>query len=537
MDDIEAKTRTCDALVIGAGFTGLYALYRLRELGLAVVGVEAAEGVGGTWYWNGYPGARVDCQSYIYQYTFSQELLDEWEWSELFPAQPEVECYLNFVTDRLDLRKDIQFGTMVTSAAFDETTSRWAVTTTTSDSYDVHFFVPCVGLLSAPVVPFEGVERFRGLVCHTARWPREPVDFAGKRVGIVGNGATGMQVIETIAPQVEHLEVFMRTPQYAVDLKNPKFTDADRADWRKRYPEIFDKASRCFGGINFDFENGSFYDYTSEQRREILEEVWNDGSLKFWLGTFPEVLNDEQANAEIGDFAKQKIRAHITDPKLADKLMPTYIFGTRRLPLQSGYFAAFNRDNVEIVFVDDDPIDCITENGLKLKSGVEHAVDILILATGFDGVSGPLSRIDIRGSGNQSLAAEWRKDIRTTLGLQVHGFPNMFTPGAPLAPIGAFCNVPTCAQQQVDWITDTISYLREHDLQVIEPTAEAERAWVVHHDEIVNATLLPRTRGWYMGDNIEGKPRRLLAYLGGVPEYAERCEEAKRNGYQGFALA
>jgi acetone monooxygenase len=528
---------TCDAFVIGAGFTGLYALYRLLEMGLDVVSVEAADGVGGTWYWNGYPGARVDCQSYIYQYTFSQDILNGWEWSELFPAQPEVERYLNFVADRLDLRKDIRFNTIVARAEFNESTNRWLITTAANDTFDTRFFVPCVGLLSAPVVPFEGAERFRGLVCHTGRWPREPVDFTDKRVGVVGNGATGMQVIETIAPQVKQLKVFMRTPQYAVDLKNPKFTDADRAAWRKRYPEIFEKASKCFGGINFDFENGSFYDYTPQQRREILEEVWSDGSLKYWLGTFPEVLYDEKANAEIGDFAKEKIRAHIKDPQLADRLMPTYIFGTRRLPLQTGYFDAFNQDNVEIVHVQDDPIDCITEKGLRLKSGAEHEVDILILATGFDGVSGPLSRIDIRGRDNQSLAAEWRRDIRTTLGLQVHGFPNMFTPGAPLAPIGAFCNVPTCSQQQVNWIADTIGYLREHGRQVIEPTAETEKAWVTHHDEIVNATLLPRTRGWYMGDNIPGKPRRLLAYLGGVPEYAERCEEAKANDYRGFVLA
>ncbi|MGH3564366.1 MAG: flavin-containing monooxygenase, partial [Mycobacterium sp.] len=419
MSNTKPQTPKYDALVIGAGFTGMYALYRLREMGLKVFCAEAGDGIGGTWYWNRYPGARVDCQSPIYQYTFSQELLDEWEWSELFPAQPEVERYLNFAADRLDLRKDIQLNTEVTSAEFNESTNRWLITTATGDTFDANYFVPCVGLLSASLVPFEGTEAFAGLVCHTARWPKDPIDFTGKRVGIVGNGATGMQVIQTIAPQVKHLKVFMRTPQYAIDLNNPKFTDRDRIDLHKQYPELIDKASKCFGGIYFDFENGSAYDHTPKERREIYERIWDEGSLKFWLGTFPEVITDEDVNAEIGDFVREKIRAHIKDPQLADKLMPTYRFGTRRVPLQTGYYDAFNRDNVEIVDVNADPIDRVTENGVKLKSGAEHDVDILIMATGFDGVSGPLSRIDIRGRNNQSLADEWRKDIRTTLGLQV----------------------------------------------------------------------------------------------------------------------
>jgi cation diffusion facilitator CzcD-associated flavoprotein CzcO len=536
MSNTEAQTRKCDVFVIGAGFSGMHALYRFREMGLNVICVEAGDGVGGTWYWNRYPGARVDCQIPVYQYTFARELFDEWEWSELFPAQPETEQYLNFVADRLDLRKDIQFNTTVTSAKFDESTRRWLITTAAGEAFEAPYFVPCVGLLSASVVPFEGKEKFKGLICHTSRWPKEPVDFTDKRVGVVGNGATGMQVIQTIAPEVAHLKVFMRTAQFAIDLKNPKLTDADRAGFREHYAEIVETCSKSFGGLHFDAENGSFYDHTPEQRREIYERIWADGSLKFWIGTFMEVLTDEDANAEISDFVREKIRAHIKDPKLADKLVPTYRFGTRRVPLQLGYFDAFNRDNVELVDVNADPIDCITENGLKLTSGEEHAVDILIMATGFDGVSGALSRIDIRGRNNQSLAGEWHKDIRTTMGLQVHGFPNMFTPGAPLAPIAAFCNVPTCSQQQVNWIADTIGYLRDHDLQVIEPTAETEKAWVTLHDEIVNASLFPKTRGWYMGDNIEGKPRRLLAYLGGVPDYEQRCEEAKENNYQGFAL-
>lgn len=537
MNQSKKSAQQHDALVIGAGFTGMYMLHKLRELGLDVIAVEGGTGVGGTWYWNRYPGARVDCQFPVYQYTFSKDLFDKWDWSERFPAQPETERYLNFCADELDLRKHIRFETWVTSANFDEATGRWLIETAGGEHYDVQYFVPCVGLLSDPVIPFPGKEKFKGVLCHTYRWPREEVDFAGNRVGVVGNGATGMQVISTIAPKAGHLKVFLRTAQYAVDLKNPKLSDADREDARQHYDEVVASCDNSFGGIGYDFTtNGSFHDHTPEERHALYEKVWADGTLRAWLGTYPEMIAEEEANEEMSEFVRKKIRRHIKDPALADRLTPTYRYGTRRVPLQNGYYDAFNRDNVELVDIKDDPIACITEKGIKLESGAEHELDILILATGFD-AGRTLQRLDIHGRGGITVKEKWATDLKTTMGLMMHGFPNMFAPGVPLAPINAFCNVPHCSQQQAEWVAGCIADMRERGLKVIEPTAATEEAWVQLHDQIVNMSLFPKAETWYMGDNIEGKTRRLLAYLGGVPDYAQRCDAVKESGYEGFALA
>ncbi|TAM09038.1 MAG: NAD(P)/FAD-dependent oxidoreductase [Nevskiaceae bacterium] len=525
-----------DAVIIGAGFSGLYQLHQLREAGFKALAFDAAGGVGGTWYWNRYPGARVDCQFPVYQYTFSQALVDKWNWQERFPGQEETERYLNFCADELDLRKDIRLNTRITSARFDETTKRWQVTTDHGDHYDAQYFIPCTGILSAPVIPFPGKEKFRGRLCHTAYWPREKVDFTGQRVGVVGSGATAMQVIQTIASEVGQLKVFQRTAQYAITVKNPKLTDADRDEVRKNLPAVRQRMKQSFGGLGFDLAaNGSFHDHTPEERQKLYEETWADGSLRYWIGVYPEVLFDEQANAEVSEFARRKIRAQLKDPKIADRLTPTYRFGTRRVPLQYGYYEAFNLDTTELVDVKEDPIECITEKGLKLKSGAEHEVDILIFATGFD-AGRTLSRLEIRGRGGITVKDIWDKDLRTTMGLQLHGFPNMFIPSTGLAPAGAFCNIAYCLQQQGQWITETLEYLRDHGLKVIEPTAEFEDAWVQHHDELVNASLFPKTNTWYMGDNI-GRKRRLIGYLGGNPDYEQRLKQVQDSGYAGFALA
>ncbi len=539
MEASQNSPKQYDAIVVGAGFTGLYLLYRLREMGLKVMAIEAGSGVGGTWYWNRYPGARVDSRIPGYEYTFSTELIDEWDWSEAYPAQPETERYLNFMADKFALKKDIRFDARVTAARFDEAARHWHISTDQGDALEARFFVCCTGILSSPIVPFEGQEQFSGLICHTARWPREPVDFSDKRVGIVGNGATGMQVIQTIAPQVGHLKVFQRTAQYAIDIKNPRFSDADRAALRARYPEIIRKVEESFGGLYYEdsVNYGSFHDHSPQRRQEIYEAIWASGSLRFWLGIFPEVITDEKANAEVADFVRAKIRGHVKDPQTAEQLMPDYLFGTRRLPLQYGYYDAFNRDNVELVDARTNPIDRITANGLRMADGEEHELDILIFATGFDAGTGALSRIDIRGRDGQSLKEKWQHDLRTAMGLQVHGFPNLFTPGAPLAPITAFCNVPACSQHQGDWIADCIGYLREHDFDAIEPTAATEQQWVAHHDQVANATLFPKTGGWYMGTNVAGKTRRLLSYIGGLPAYRERCRAVAESGYEGFTLS
>ena len=534
---LKTETQDFDAIVVGAGIAGLYQLYRLRGMGLKVRAFDTASAVGGTWYWNRYPGARVDSQSYVYQYWFSDELLNEWDWSERFPAQAETERYLNFVADKFALRKDIQFNTRIAHAHWDAATRRWTLQSEGGESYTARYFVSCSGMLSAPVVPpFPGHQRYKGKIAHTARWPREGLDLAGKRVGVVGTGATGIQVVQTIAGEVAELKVFQRTAQYAVPMRNDRYDAAAFAQWRAQYPEFRDKVHHTFAGFAFDFELPPYRSLTAEQRIEALEKLWADGSLSFWVGGFTETLVDEDINEEISEFVRAKIRARIKDPAVAAVLVPTaYGFGTYRVPLENGYYDAFNRDNVELIDVRATPIERFTENGLVVN-GREFELDVVILATGFDAGTGALSRMDVHGRDGVSLTELWHKDIRSTLGLQVHGFPNLFTVAGPLAPSTAFCNMATCLQQQVDWVSDCISYLRAHDKAVIEPTIEKENEWVIHHDEVANATLMMRTNSWYTGANIEGKPRRLLSYIGGVGNYRKFCDEAKVSGYAGFEL-
>ncbi len=532
------STADFDAIVVGAGVAGLYQLYRLREMGLKVRSIDASSNVGGTWYWNCYPGARVDSQSYIYQYWFSEELINEWNWSQRFPPQPELERYLNFVADKLDLRKDIQFDTTVTSAHWDEANTRWIVGTDHGDELTTRFFISCSGMLSAPKVPpFPGREKFEGVVAHTARYPREGIDLKGKKVGVVGTGATAIQVIQTIAAEVDQLKVFQRTPQYAVAMRNPKFTDADRSHYKAKARELYERVNSTFAGFDFDPEYGSWYDLTPEKRREVLEAVWADGSLSMWVGSFAEVLTDEKVGEEVSEFVREKIRARIHDPELAESLLPhDYTFGTYRVPLELGYYDVYNRDNVELVDVKTAPIECFTETGLK-TSVAEHELDVVILATGFDAGTGSLTRMNITGRDGASLTQQWHKDIRSTLGLQVYGFPNLFTIAGPLAPSTAFCNMTTCLAQQVDWVSDCIAWVLNNDHQTIEPTREKQDEWVQHHEDIANATLMMRTNSWYTGANIEGKPRRLLSYIGGAANYRQICEDVKQSGYQGFAVA
>jgi len=526
-----------DAIIVGAGIAGLYQLYLLRNMNMKVRTFEAGSGVGGTWYWNRYPGARVDSQSHIYQYWFSDEILNEWDWSERFPAQPETERYLNFVADKCDLRKDIQFNTRVTSADYDDACKRWIIKTDNDETVSTRFFVSCTGMVSAPLVPpFPGYENFKGQIAHTARWPKEGMDLAGKRVGVIGSAATGMQVIQTIASIVSHLKVFQRTAQYAIPMRNPKLTDTDRAAYRARYPEIKKRVHTTFGGFDHDFDRRAYRDLTPEQRTNVLEEIWADGSLSFWHGSFRELFFDEEINEEISEFVRDKIRARVNDPEVAEKLIPrTHGFGLHRVPLETNYFEAYNRDNVELIDVNTAPIECFTETGLKTAER-EHDLDVIILATGFDAGTGSLSRMNIHGRGGRSLTEQWQQDIRSTLGLQVHGYPNLFTVAGPLAPATALCNMTTCLQQQVEWVTDCIRYLREHNRTVIEPTADKEAEWVQHHDEVANTTLVVKTRSWYMGSNVKGKPRRLLSYIGGVGAYRQICEEVKQSGYEGFAI-
>ena len=529
-----------DALVIGAGVAGLYQLHQLRELGLTVHGIEAGADVGGTWHWNRYPGARFDSESYIYQYLFDDDLYRDWTWSERFPAQPEIERWMHYVADRLALRPLISFSTKVTAARWNDTERRWRVETDAGETYAPRYLIGCAGMLSAPLEQrFEGQDSFRGPIFHTARWPRSGVELEGKRVGVIGVGATGIQVIQTIAPVVGALKVFIRTPQYTLPMKNPKFGPDEAKGYKDRLPELKANLPRTFTGFEYDFAH-VWAECSPERRREILEEVYADGSLKLWLASFGEMFFETEVSREISDFVAGKIRARLKDPELIELLVPKfedYGFGTHRVPLEQGYYEAYLRDNVEAIGVRDNPIARIVPEGVELADGTVHELEVIVLAVGFDAGSGALTRIDIRGRNGASLADEWGREIRSTYGMLKHGYPNLFMTAAPLAPSAALCNMTTCLQQQTEWITGCIEHLRQTGHEVIEPTAEAEEAWVAHHDETVAATLFSKTDSWYNGANIEGKPRRFLSYTGGVGAYRQICEDAATGGYQGMEIA
>jgi cation diffusion facilitator CzcD-associated flavoprotein CzcO len=530
-------TRKLDALVIGAGVAGLYQLHLLRSQGLNVRAYDTASNVGGTWYWNRYPGSKFDSEAYIYQYLFSEELYKGWSWSEKFPAQLEIERWLNYVADHLNLRQDIQFNTTITSARYNEAIRRWIITTDGGETIDAQFLITCCGMLSAPLTDlFPGQDTFKGQIFHTGRWPKEPIDLAGKRVGVVGIGATGIQVIQTIASQVGHLKVFVRTPQYVLPMKSPKYGPKDVEAYKARFDELKRTLPHTFTGFEYDFKH-RWADLTPERRREVLEAIFNDGSLKLWLASFAEMFFDEQVSEEISEFVREKMRARLKDPRLCAMLIPTdYGFGTHRVPLESNYLEVYHRPNVEVVGVKDNPIERVTPEGIRTADGTVHELDLIILATGFDAGTGALTRIDIRGKGGRSLKEDWSKDIRTTMGLQVHGYPNLFTTAVPLAPSAALCNMTTCLQQQAEWISDCIRHMRRTGKTVCEPTKEAEDRWVAHHDETANATLIARTTSWYLGSNVKGKPRRVLSYTGGVGTYRRKCDEVAASGYQGFTM-
>lgn len=445
---------------------------------------------------------------------------------------------MQYVTDRLDLRRDIQFNTRIESAHFDEASNRWTLTTEQGQAIDTQFVVTCCGMLSAPLTSsFPGQETFKGQLFHTARWPKQPVDFEGRRVGVVGTGATGVQVIQTIVDKVDHLTVFVRTPQYVVPMANPTYGESEVAKYKARFEELRNLLPHTFSGNEYSFENGPWAEYTADQRRKILEDLWKDGSLKIWVGSFAEIFTEEAASNEISEFVREKMRARLKDPRLEDILIPTgHGFGTHRVPLESNYLEAFLRPNVEAVNVRDNPIERVVPDGIQLSDGTVHALDIIVLATGFDAGTGALTRIDIRGRGSSSLREEWSRDIQTAMGLQVHGYPNLFTTGAPLAPSAALCNMTTCLAQQDEWIADCIAYTRAKDVSVVEATHEFQQQWVAHHEELANRTLITKTNSWYMGSNVEGKPRRLLSYIGGVDVYKEKCDQAAAEGYAGFAM-
>ena len=532
-----SPTRTLDALIIGAGVAGLYQLHQLRQLDLKVRVYDAASDVGGTWYWNRYPGAKFDSEAYIYQYLFDKSLYTDWTWSSKFPGQPEIERWMHYVTDRLALRPDIQFNTRITRAEWDDSRGRWRVSTDTGEQIDTQYLITCAGMLSAPMEKvFEGQESFAGRIFHTGRWPHQPLDLREQRVGVVGIGATGIQVIQTIADQVKQLKVFIRTPQYVLPMKNPSYGPQEAAAYKARFEELRATLPNSFTGFEYDFTRQWATD-TPEQRRAWLEEVHADGSLKLWLASYAEMFFDEQISEEISEFVREKMRQRLKDPRLCELLIPKdYGFGTHRVPLETNYLEVYHRPNVEAVSVKANPIARIVPQGIQLADGTVHELDVIVLATGFDAGTGALTRIDIRGRGGRSLRDDWFTDIRTTMGLAKHGYPNLLTTAVPLAPSAALCNMTTCLQQQTEWITGLVGHMRRQGKRVVEPTAAAEAAWVRHHDETANATLISKTTSWYVGSNVPGKPRRVLSYTGGVGDYKRRCDEVARDGYPGFEM-
>ena len=537
---ISHSTPDVDAVIVGAGFSGLYMLHRLRDrLGLSVRAFEAGEGVGGTWYWNRYPGARCDSDSYVYCYTFDKQLLQEWEWSERYPEQPEILRYLNHVADRFDLRRDIQFGTRVTAATFDERTSQWTVQTDQGQTLSARFLITAVGSLSTTnVPPFEGLDSFRGRWYHTSRWPHQGVDFTGQRVGVVGTGATAVQAIPEIAQRAAHLTVFQRTPNYCVPARNGK-VDPDLVKARKAdYDGIVERIRNSFFGFELDFIPKSALEATPDEREREFDARWNAGGFGFWLSNYQDMFFVKDANDLCADYLKAKIRATVKDPVVAEKLIPkSYPYGTKRQPLDTNYFETFNRDNVLLVDAGDAPIEAITPAGIR-AGGREYPLDIIVFATGFDAMTGPLKNLGIRGRGGRSLAEKWEDGPQTYLGLAVAGFPNLFTITGPLSP-SVLSNMPVSIEQHVEWISACIDYMRTHGLSTIEATSRAEEQWAAHVQAIVNTTLMPQANSWYRGANIAGKPRGFLPYLdpAGVGGYRKRCDEIAARGYDGFVLS
>jgi cation diffusion facilitator CzcD-associated flavoprotein CzcO len=531
----EARAPQLDAVVVGAGFAGLYALYKLRDaMGMKVRVYETGDGVGGTWYWNRYPGARCDSESFYYCFSFSEELAQEWEWSGRYPEQPEIERYLNHVADRFDLRRDIRLSTRVTAARFDDAANRWEVETERGERVTARYLITAVGCLSAANVPeIPGLESFRGELYHTARWPREGVDFRGKRVGLVGTGSSGIQATPVIAAEAAHLTVFQRTPNFSVPARHRVFPPEEQAAIKKDYAVIFERTRTSPAGFPYFPIERKTMEVSDEERREILEGLWEEGGFKFLWGGFCDLLLEPAANEIASEFIRRKIRETVKDPGTAELLCPKdHPYGSKRPPIDTDYYATFNRDNVSLVDIRSAPIEAITPTGLRTKDA-EYELDVLVFATGFDAMTGSLLRIDIRGAAGRRLADAWAEGPRTFLGLQVAGFPNLFTITGPGSP-SVLVNMPVAIEQHVDWIAACIEHMREQGKTRVEATEEAEAAWVEHVAEVAELTLFGKANSWYVGANIPGKPRVVMPYAGGQPLYRERCQAVAKSGYEGF---
>jgi cation diffusion facilitator CzcD-associated flavoprotein CzcO len=532
-----------DAIIIGAGISGMYQLHRLRALGMRVRVLEAGTGVGGTWYWNRYPGARFDSESYSYQYSFSKELLDEWNWSEHFAPQPETLRYLNYVADKFDLRRDIQFKTRVTAAHYDDKTRSWTVTAQDGGTYKGRFLITAIGPLSAPTLPrIEGRDSFKGEAYHTGLWPHHPVTFEGKRVAVIGTGATGVQTISEVAKTAKTLTVFQRRPNWCKPLHNAKIDAAANAKIKASYDDIFKRCRESFACFLHNTDPRNTFDVSAEEREAFLEKQYATPGFALWMGNFKDMMTNREANAVISDFVARKIRERVKDPKVAEMLIPKdHGFGTRRVPMETKYFEVYNQPNVELVSIVDTPVKRITEKGIETqtldgKTARAFDFDMIIYATGFDAITGAFDRIDIRGTGGQRLKDKWTPGPQTFLGLQVEGFPNMMMHMGPHTALG---NIPRSIEYSVDWITGLIGHMHDNKLTRVDPRPEAVVGWTEFVHEKGQGLLSNEVDSWMTGinQNVEGKQTRIIArYSGSAPDFRKRADEVAAKGYPELAL-
>ncbi len=530
-----ATPQRLDALVVGGGISGIYQLYRLKELGLDVRLLEAGSGVGGVWYWNRYPGARFDSESYTYGYFFSEELLDEWQWSEEYAGQPETERYLNHVVDRFGMRDLVLLEQRVTSAVYDEEAHEWTVTTAAGDVFRTRFLVTALGILSAPQFPrVPGLEDFTGEWHHTGLWPDTEVDFTGKRVAVLGTGSSGVQIIPFIAERCASLAVFQRTPNWCTPINNSPITPERARDIRSRIREIYEATQLSPSGSMHRPMTESSLDMDPEERRAHFDRLYNAPGLTMALANFRDVALDKSANAALTDFLSEKIRSRVADPQIAERLIPRdHGFGQKRPPLENGYYEVYNRDNVTLVSTAEETIERFTPTGIQTDRQ-HYDVDLIVFATGFAAVVGSYDRIDIRGVGGARLADHWAAGPRTYLGMQSAGFPNLFMVGGPQSTAG---NIPRATEPQVDVVTACIAHMRENGLTEVTVTEAAEDEWIEHVNSGIVGTLQETAESWAFGSNVPGRQRVYLLYAGGLPQYRRKVAEAVESGYRGFAFS
>ena len=524
-----------DVMIVGAGFGGMYMLYKLRQQGLKVRVLEAGDGVGGTWYWNRYPGARCDVESVQYSLQFDNDLEQEWNWSERYAAQPEILRYANHVADRFDLRSDIQFNSRVSSAKYNETDKIWCLTTEDGEQFRASFCVMALGCLSAPNHPkFDGTEKFAGKIYHTGEWPHEGVDFTGQRVAVIGTGSSAIQSIPIIAKQAKTLTVFQRTANYAIPANNHSLGDEYIAEVKKTYKELRAYAKTMPTGVAFDFRDIAALESTDEERRAEYQKRWDRGGLSF-LGGFKDLLFVKEANDTAAEFVREKIRSVVTDPEVADMLCPENIIGCKRLCVDIGYYQTYNLAHVKLVDVSKEPIQRITAKGV-LAHGAETEVDAIVFATGFDAMTGALNRIKIEGRNGKQLKEKWHGGARSYLGLAVAGFPNLFTVTGPGSP-SVLTNMLPSIEQHVEWIDRCIADLKAKGKKEIEAEVSAEDAWVDHVNETAELSLRSVCSSWYVGANVPGKARVFMPYIGGYPRYVAKCEDVVSKDYDGFQIS